>query len=210
MTAALTTPAEVRAFQAHPAHRDPFGYHLKADGILGPVTRWAYAFTLQALGRRAIIHRAWESYGLVETGPNTDAAGRIPAWLKAANARVGDPWCAAWASDCVGGRKIASAVALGSSYPEIPPTQARLADLVWFRTDERGHGHVELLLGIDLPANLAMTIGGNVANGVRLSLRPVDRVRFARTIGASSPSSAIGIIRHSDVPLRVPSYADTR
>lgn len=191
-------------------HINPFGRLLKADGLLGQETAWSLAFATMALGRQAAVRRALAHYGLVESAPNEDPSGIIRGWLKAAGAQPGDPWCASFASDCLGGYRSASAVTLGKHYPVVAFELALPADLLWFPTDEHGHGHVEMVLGTDRARRLAMTVGGNVANGVRLSLRPADRVNFSRTVNDSRGTCPGILFGHADVPLRVPSYAGTR
>lgn len=205
------TPLDVRKFQSDPRNIGPFGRPLGVDGDPGPQTQWALDFQTQAPERLAIARRALAHYGLTESAPNEDQAGFIRAWLRGVGAQPGDPWCAAFASACLldTTRRSASAITLGHHYPETTFERATLCDLVWFSTDGKGHGHVEFLWGKDAVKGLVMTLGGNVANGVRISLRPADRVSFSQTVN-DTRGACPGIIRHKDVVFRAPSYAGTR
>lgn len=209
-------PAQVRLFQADPANVGPFGKPLRADGVRGPQTLWAEAFATASVARHVIAARAWQHAGLVETAPNEDPEGLIRAWLKAAGAKPGEPWCASWASWCLQReRPMSGALRLAAQYPTVAPELALAFDLVSFATNAKGNGHVEFLLGLDLQENLALTLGGNVANGVRFSLRPLDRVKISQTVkpihnGAGRAERCPGIIRHADAPLRAVSFEGTR
>jgi len=175
------TPDEVEEFQT--LHLNHLGKPLSVDRILGPQTRWALDFEGVSLARRAIVVAAQQHIGLTENpiGSNTDPAGLILGWLKACGARLGDAWCAAFASHCLsqslGPVKIGGAQALGKHFP--PATAPCPGDVMWYPTQD-WQGHCGVVLGVS--AREVMTIEGNCDNAVRCVRRALGGLRFSRTI----------------------------
>jgi len=171
------TPADVEAFQAE--HCNHLGQPLLVDGIPGPQTRWARDFQTICAARRNIVVTAQGFIGLTEDpiGSNSDPAGLILSWLKLCGARLGDPWCAAFGSRCLGTVRIAGAQALGKHFPAT--TTPMPGDGVWYPTND-WHGHFEIFIG-GSPTEV-MTIGGNVDNAVKCVRRPRLGLRFCRTV----------------------------
>lgn len=170
---------ELRAFQA--VHRNHLGKPLVVTGVLDPETQWALEFQTLPEERRRVIETAQRHLGLVEEPPgsNEDPSGHIKAWLRACGAPPRQPYCAAFASECLtaGGVtiRIAGAQALGKS---LEPTNTPMAaDQLWFPTNG-WQGHIETVIGRS--ATEVMTIGGNVRDGVRCVRRPRAGVRFGR------------------------------
>lgn len=193
----MMTSEQVTAFQA--THLSHLGKLLRIDGVLGPQTEWALDFETLSTGRRAIVRVAQVFLGLEEDPPgsNTDPAGTIRDWLGNVGAHPGDPWCAAFASHCLGTVRIASAQALGRHFPAtLDPWPG---DVLWYPTDAtgHGHGHVEIVTGKS--ATETMSIGGNVANAVRCVRRPrgapmpFGRIQYAR-VAVDTNGTCPGIV----------------
>lgn len=178
----LDHPQNVAEFQA--THYDHVGRPLRVDRVLGPETEWALDLDTMTSARQAIVRAAQEHLGLEEDPPrsNSDRAGFIRRWLLVAGARPGDPWCAAYASHCLGSVHFASAQALGRHFPATSSPSA--GDVMWFPTDEQGHGHCGIVIGVG--ATEVMTIEGNCDNAVRCVRRDRARVRFAQVLGDST------------------------
>lgn len=171
------TPEAVRQFQAK--HLNHLGRPLKADGVTGPQTEWALDFDTLSTTRRAIVRVAQAFLGLEEDpiGSNTDPAGTIRDWLLNVGAKAGDPWCAAFASHCLGTVRIGGAQALGRRFPAT--TSPFPGDVLWFPTDVI-HGHCGIVVG--LSGSEVMSIEGNCQNAVRCVRRERGKVRFARVV----------------------------
>jgi len=156
------------------------GRPLKVDGDAGPETEWAMAFaTLSAL-RRSVVRAAQLFLGLVEEpiGSNADPAGLIQGWLERCGARSGDPWCAAFACNCLGSVRLAGAQALGKYFP--PTSSPMPGDLIWHSTGGR-RGHCGILIGAS--AYEVMGIEGNLRHAVRCARRERQgSLFFSRTI----------------------------
>ncbi len=169
------TPAALLAFQK--THLNHLGRPLKADGVLGAQTEWALDFDTLSTGRRAIVRLAQAFLGLEEEpiGTNTDPAGTIRDWLLNVGAHARDPWCAAFASHCLGTVRIAGAQALGRRFPAT--TSPYPGDVMWYPTDVI-RGHCGIVIGLS-PSEV-MTIEGNCDNAVRCVRRERARVRFGR------------------------------
>jgi len=171
------TPEAVRAFQK--AHLNHLGRPLKDDGELGPETRWALDADTLSPHRRGIVRIAQAFIGLEEhpPGSNSDPAGTIRDWLTHVGAHPGVPWCAAFASHCLGTVRIGGAQALGRHFPAtLSPYPG---DILWFPTDAI-HGHCGIVTGLTLSE--VMSIEGNCLNAVRCVRRQRDKVRFARVL----------------------------
>lgn len=170
------SPEALLAFQR--SHLDHLGRPLKADGVMGAQTEWALDFDTLSTGRRAIARIAQAFLGLEEDPPgsNTDPAGTIRDWLLNVGAKAGDPWCAAFASHCLGSVRIGGAQALGRHFPAT--TSPYPGDVLWFPTDAV-HGHCGIVVG--LSASEVMSIEGNCQNMVRCVRRERARCRFSRT-----------------------------
>jgi hypothetical protein len=165
------TPEQVRAFQSNPAHVDHLGRRLRADGDLGPLTRWAMELATLALGRQAFIHAAQHHIGLVEVpfGSNDDPQGIIQGWLeRCPGAKPGDPWCAASMSALLSQVlpkpvRIAGALRLVATFPRVQVPVA--GDICGYPTNDRGSGHVFAIAGVQ--GDLLMTLEGNCDNAFR-------------------------------------------
>ena len=171
------TPAAVLEFQEK--HTNHLGRALRRDSVLGPETEWSRAFDTCCTKRRAIVRVAQAFIGLEEfpLGSNTDPAGTIRDWLVNVGAHARDPWCAAFASHCLGTVRVAGAQALGRHFPVT--NEPYPGDVLWFPTDAI-HGHCGLVIGVS--ASEVMSIEGNCQNAVRCVRRPRASVRFSRTI----------------------------
>lgn len=157
-----------------------------ADARLGedddPVFDWCRDVCGCHPERATDMLRALQYHGLWEdAGSNRDKEGHIERWVTAAGGRIGDPWCAAYASDFLpaGERRAMGAMILGRRYPRILEADLALFDFMFYPTNDRGNGHVERVLG-RIPGQV-MTIGGNSENGVRVQRRmTADGLLFSR------------------------------
>ncbi len=177
----LQHPGSVSDFQRQ--HLNHLGHPLAVTGKLDPETEWAMDLETLSAARRAIVRTAQVHLGLVELPPhsNSDPGGFIRRWLLAAGAQPGDPWCAAYASHCIGTARIASAQGLGKHFPATALPCA--GDVMWFPTDDV-HGHCGIVLGVG--ATEVMTIEGNCDDAVRCVRRERSRVRFAQVLSDST------------------------
>jgi hypothetical protein len=189
----LSHPAGVSDFQR--THLDHLGRPLVVDGKLGPETDWAMDLETLSAARRAIVRTAQVHLGLEETPPhsNSDPGGFIRRWLLAAGAQPGDPWCAAYASHCIGTVRLASAQKLGLHFP--PTSLPCAGDVMWFPTDGV-HGHCGIVIGVG--ATEVMTIEGNCQDAVRCVRRDRNHVRFGQVL-SDSTGTCPGIV--PSVPL---------
>lgn len=71
----------------------------------------------------------------------------------------------------------AGALKLAALFPETDEPQP--GDLMFFATDDKGHGHVGIV--VDVLPELVLCIEGNSANSVRYVIRRRSQVRFAST-----------------------------
>lgn len=162
-------------------HLNHLGRPLDVDNVLGPETRWAMNLMSLSSERRTVIREAQKSLGLVEfpPGSNDDPRGIIDGWLKAARAKPGDPWCAsalsAWLSTVTPVR-IAGAIRLGQHFTPVVTPWA--GDIFWYPTNDKGNGHVGLIIGVGTIE--VMTIEGNCDNACRCVRRPRAGLRFSR------------------------------
>ncbi len=195
-------PEAVRDFQK--THLSHLGRPLKADGVLGPQTEWALDFDTLSTGRRSIVRVAQAFLGLEEDpiGSNTDPAGTIRGWLLDVGARPGDPWCAAFASHCLGTVRIGSAQVLGRHFKATSSPYP--GDVMWFPTSAI-HGHCGIVTG--LSASEVMSIEGNNQNAVRCVRRERDKVRFARVFEETA-GACPGVV--PSVPMAMTGAGGTR
>jgi hypothetical protein len=138
-----------------------------------------------------------------DAGPNADSAGHIARWQEAAGAPLGSAWCAAFVSEGLpdGERRAAGAQALGKRYPGISAAELCFLDLFWYPTGP-WQGHIGWVIGGGVlpvrehvsgrPAyrGEVMTLEGNAQNAVRVQLRRIEQLRFARfplPIGGTLP-----------------------
>ena len=129
--------------------------------------------------REKALERAKRHVGHREVTPNRSPL--IDEWVTRCGLdhTKGLPWCAAFASWCVGTVALGSALRLGRAFPG---TGAPLpGDLMWFPTDELGHGHCGIV--VDTNASDALCIEGNSANMVRYTRRLLSEVHFSSTFG---------------------------
>jgi len=155
--------------------------------------------------RAQIVERAALHVGHKETAPNDSIL--IRAWLRRCGVDKPAPWCAAFASWCLEDRNMAGALKLGRSFPETHEPQP--GDLMYFATDDRGHGHVGVV--VDVLPTLVLCIEGNSANRVRYVIRRRSDVRFANTRPGERAEPTTELLQVWDkAPLVEVSYEGTR
>lgn len=169
--------------------------------------------------RAGIVERARLHVGHKETAPNDSIL--IRAWLRRCGITAPAAWCAAFASWCLEHRDLlmddpaedareiarAGAVKLGQCFPATDNPQP--GDLMWFPTDDRGHGHIGIV--VDVLPTLVLCIEGNSANRVRYVIRQRSEVQFARTRDEAWTASDVATLKQWDsAPLLHPSYEGTR
>jgi hypothetical protein len=136
--------------------------------------------------REQIVERARLHVGHRETSNNRSPL--IDAWLRRCGLGPGYAWCAAFASWCVeeradrklgGSLPVAQAGAqnLGRMFPDTSTPQG--GDLMWFPTDDKGAGHVGIVVGVS--PDEALCIEGNSENKIRIVRRLRSDVRFSTT-----------------------------
>lgn len=169
----MTDP--VREFQTQ--HHDHLGKPLSVDGLVGPRTQWALDFRSVSIIRQGIVRRAQRHLGLTEDPPasNRDPDGLITDWLDDCNAIPGQPWCAAFASFCIGTVRIAGAQKLGLHFPDTRDPYP--GDIVWYPVDS-WKGHCGIVTGRS--GDEVMTIEGNLDNAVRCARRKMAGIKFSR------------------------------
>lgn len=203
----LPDTADVRQFQR--THTDHLGRPLVVDGVRGPVTRWAEDLEAQAPVRRAIVRWALSQVGRAETPPGSNRSASVDAWLRRCGVDVGLPWCAAFVSAALSEAgpvvAMAGAVALGSKFMSV--SNPLPGDLMWYRTNDRGNGHIGIVTGVD--PSTVMTVEGNVDSRVGVWLRARDEVHFSRPcLDLTGADRCPGLI--ASVPLRAAVAAGTR
>lgn len=124
--------------------------------------------------RHEIVGRAFTHVGHSETSENDSIL--IRAWLRLCGIVTPAPWCAAFASWCLGDRAMAGALKLGRSFPATLNPQP--GDLMYFATGG-GKGHVGIVVAVNELEVLC--IEGNQRNRVRLIRRLRSEVLFSRT-----------------------------
>lgn len=185
------------------AHFDHLGKPLDVDGVLGPETRWALDFSSLSNERRLVIREGQKYIGLIEIpiGSNDEPTGTIDGWLKRCHAKEGDPWCASAASawlSVVSPVNIAGAIRLGQHFPSTMVPWA--GDLFWYPTNDKGNGHVGLVIGVGISE--VMTLEGNCNNACRVVRRPRAGLRFSRTFD-DTLGTCPKVILSKDVPLLI-------
>ncbi len=125
--------------------------------------------------RAEIVERAKQHVGHRETAENDSPL--IREWLARCGIHKPSAWCAAFASWCLEDAALAGALKLGHAYHETAFPQP--GDLMWFPTDDDGHGHIGIV--IDVSGREALCIEGNSENSVRYTRRLIEQVRFSRT-----------------------------
>ena len=198
-------PVDLRNFQR--THANHLGRPLLVDGVLGTQTRWAMALEEADPRRRTVVRRAISQIGCAETPPGSNRSASIDAWLKACGVTPGNPWCAAFASWCLKGLTppCAGAVVLGSRFPD-GHASPQPGDVMWYRTDDQGHGHIGIVIGVSWDE--VMTVEGNVDSRVGVWRRPLEAVHIGRTLDTPPLEPAPGVIL--SVPLRAVNGVGTR
>jgi uncharacterized protein (TIGR02594 family) len=138
--------------------------------------------------REEIVERARRHVGHREVTPNRSPL--IDEWIRRCKLDPAGayPWCAAFASWCIedrAERKLggtlpvaeAGALRLGRSFPAT--TEPQPGDLMYFPTDDKGAGHIGIVVGVD-PEEV-LCIEGNSKNQVRIVRRLRSEVRFSST-----------------------------
>jgi len=195
-----STKTAVLDFQS--SHVDSQGKPLGQDGIVGPITYaalqnprepverftaagWKYDLNECWAQERMVVEHAVGEIGTQESPPGSNRGPKID--LYNGPDYLGAPWCANFVSYmwryADGGSpfgKLASAFKFkswGEEKGHILPTHepARPGDIgVIMRA--QGRGHVELVIGGELPGEPLRLVGGNVSNAVRGTVR--DRSVF--------------------------------
>jgi hypothetical protein len=182
-------------------HYNHLGKKLDQDGVLGPQTRWAMDVASLSHERRLVWAAARPHIGLTEEpfGSNDEPTGTIDGWLKRAHAPEGEPWCASAASAWLSVATpvaIAGAIRLGKHFPAVDRPWA--FDLFWYPTDNKGHGHVGLVIGVG--STEVMTLEGNCRNKVMVARRPIQGLNFSRTFDETI-GTCPKVILDKNVPL---------
>lgn len=168
--------------------------------------------------RAQIVERAKMHVGHRETAPNDSLL--IRAWLRRCGILSPAAWCAAFASWCLEHQDVligpgedirdvarAGALKLGQAFPETREPQP--GDLMFFATDDKGHGHVGIV--VDVLPSLVLCIEGNSANRVRYVIRRREAVRFANTRPDEVYDAGTAMLATWDrAPLVEVSYEGTR
>lgn len=141
--------------------------------------------------RAEIVQRALSHVGHRETAENDSPL--IREWLERCGINEPAAWCAAFASWCLEDVALAGAVKLGRAYPETHTPKP--GDLMWFPTNDKGNGHVGIVVEVD--EREALCVEGNSANRVRLVRRLRSEVRFSRTRGPDPAWAAAPLVRAS-------------
>ncbi len=124
--------------------------------------------------RHEIVGRAFVHEWHRETAENDSIL--IRAWLRLCGITAPAPWCAAFASWCLGDRAMAGALKLGRSFPATLSPQP--GDLMHFATG-KGAGHIGIVVAVSELEVLC--IEGNSQNRIRLVRRLRSEVLFSRT-----------------------------
>ncbi len=124
--------------------------------------------------RAEIVERARVHVGHSETSENDSIL--IRAWLRLCGVASPAPWCAAFASWCLGDRAMAGALKLGRSFPATLNPQP--GDLMYFATGG-GKGHIGIVVAVS--EDEVLCIEGNRHNRIALVRRLRSEVLFSRT-----------------------------
>lgn len=195
-----STKSAVLDFQS--SHVDPQGRPLGQDGVVGPITLASLKNPREPVQRftaagwrldlndcrpqeRRVVELATNEIGTQEAPPGSNRGPKVD--LYNGEDYLGAPWCAnfcSWAWRYADGGspfgKLASAYKIkswGEEKGRILPTNelARPGDIGVIMRAE-GRGHVELVVGKELPGLPLVLAGGNVGNAVRGTVR--DRSQF--------------------------------
>jgi hypothetical protein len=195
-----STKTAVLDFQS--SHVDPKGRPLGQDGIVGPVTLASLKNPREPVERftaegwrldlnecrpqeRMVVELATNEIGTKEDPPGSNRGPKVDIYN--GPDYFGAPWCAnfcSWAWKYADGGspfgKLASAYKIKSWGEEhgriLSATEpARPGDIgVIMRA--QGRGHVEMVVGTELPGTSLRLVGGNVGNACRGTVR--DRSQF--------------------------------
>ena len=195
-----STKTAVLEFQS--SHVDPKGRPLTQDGIVGPTTLASLKNPREPVERftaegwrsdlnecrpqeRIVVETAVSQIGTKEDPPGSNRGPKID--LYTGKEWYGSPWCMlflSWAWQYAEGGspfgKLASAYKIkswGEKNGRILPADepARPGDIgVIMRA--QGRGHVELVIGKEVPGEKLRLAGGNVGNAVRGTVR--ERAQF--------------------------------
>lgn len=200
-------PQAARDFQAE--HRDWDGKPLRADGVLGPRTRWALAVADLPRWRRDVIRIATNYIGIVEEPLGSNRGHFVDAFLAPGGVGLGQPWCAAFVSwvlreaglEVSGGYHVSAAKLLRSLWPQVG--EVLPGDVFgWVNPD--GTGHCGFVLGVAPRIGTLATVEGNSEHRVRVCWRP----RRDLQIGTLRPDEHQPIV--AEAPLVERSKAGTR
>lgn len=187
----------LRDFQAQA--RDWEGKPLKADGVLGPRTRWALAIADLPRWRRDVIRIATNYCGVAEEPLGSNRGLWVDRFL-APSGLSSVPWCAAFVSwvlreaglEVPGGYHVSAAKLLRSLWPQVEqPTPGDVFG--WVNPD--GTGHCGFVLGVANRIGTLATIEGNSEHRVRVCWRP----RRDLQIGTLRPDECLPVV--AEAPL---------
>jgi len=171
------TPIDLVGFQK--LRVGPDGQPLKADGVMGPKTAWAWAIDSLPGWRKAVVLGALSYVGLEEIG-GENRGPEIDVWLGACGVQQGNPWCAAFVSAMLRLAGISCAEALVRNLPSrFERTEVPIPGDVsyWIRPD--GTGHCGIVTGVNRIQ--VSVVEGNSGDGVRAGRRPIDKLSFLRS-----------------------------
>ncbi len=153
-----------------------------------------------------VVARARSRVGHREVTPNRSPL--IDGWLRACGVPRGLPWCAAFASWCLDLRQpCAGALRLGRTFPETRNPQ--LGDLMWFATNDRGAGHIGIVVAA-VGLDEVVCIEGNSGDGVRYTRRLRSQVRFSSTHPETESPLPAATAAEAAAPLLPVAHEDTR
>ncbi len=196
----------LRDFQADA--RDWTGAPLKADGVLGPKTRWALAIADLPRWRRDVVRIATNYHGVAEEPLGSNRGLWVDRFL-APSGLSGVAWCAAFVSfvlreaglDVPGGYHVGAGKLLGALWPQVG---APLPGDVFGWVNPDGTGHCGFVLGVADRLETLATIEGNSEHHVRCCWRP----RAGLRIGTLRPDEHYPVVL--DAPLVERAFEGTR
>lgn len=181
--------SDVREWQAGPGRVDYLGVPLRADGDLGPKTRWAMYLDTLSPWRQSAVRAFLTLRGLREQGDNR---GTLPDFvLRLAGTAPGQSWCAAtysWAlwvaglCQRTGFHPNASVLALRGALRPVPFEQVQPGDFASLVHPDGVHGHGGMVLwpGVDWVASIDANISDQVDV---IRYRATDRQYFSPDLG---------------------------
>lgn len=211
--------AALKRFQVQPQVADWTGKPLKADGKLGPRTRWALAIADLPRHRRDIVECACSQVGVEEAPLGSNRGVAVDGYLRPTGLSA-VPWCAAFVSWVLrevgvlgedGTRYTASAAQMIRQLR--PATHGPLPGDVFGWVNADGTGHCGFVIGDARSAtwpDAVLTVEGNSANRVRNCVRPREGLSFGV---APQPMVLVSAAVDADergVPLVVRSSEGTR